>query len=302
MKSFEKEQICEAIFRAGGPYWHLYTPGNVTTAFLLNADDYAFAMNAIYFAYQLTAGIRILAFELMSNHLHILIEGEAEAVCRFFASLRKKLARGLASDRVSVLDSFVMQLKEIEDLRGLRNTIGYVHRNGYVVNGNHTPFSYPWGTNRYFYNDYPISETFKKIYTGRRRLMFRGRTPEISDSTKYLDGYVAPISYCSIDRGMSMFRDAHHYFSIVGKNVEAYSELALELNDGDCITDEEAFSQTIKICNTMYPGIRIRDLDKTRKAEIARKLHYEIHCSNGQIRRVLGLSQFEVDSLFPKTS
>lgn len=196
MKSFEKEQICEANFRAGGPYWHLYTPGNVTTAFLLSEDDCAFAMNTVYFAHQLTAGIRILAFELMSNHLHMLIEGDAESVCRFFASLRKKLARGLASDRIAVPDSFVMQLKA----------------------------------------------------------------------------------------------------------VEAYGELALELNDGDCITDEEAFSRTVKICNTIYPGIRIRDLDKTRKTEIARKLHYEIHCSNGQIRRVLGLSQFEVESLFPKTS
>lgn len=128
MKSFEKEQICEANFRAGGPYWHLYTPGNVTTAFLLSEDDCAFAMNTVYFAHQLTAGIRILAFELMSNHLHMLIEGDAESVCRFFASLRKKLARGLASDRIAVPDSFVMQLKAVEDLRGLRNTIGYIHR------------------------------------------------------------------------------------------------------------------------------------------------------------------------------
>ena len=70
-----------------------------------------------------------------------------------------------------------MQLKKIEDLRGLRNTIGYVHRNGYV----------------------------------------------------------APISYCSIDRGMSMFRDAHHYFSIVGKNVEAYSELGLSQFEVDAL-------------------------------------------------------------------
>lgn len=250
----------------------------------------------------MTAGVRILAFELMSNHLHILIEGETDSICRFFVSLRKKLVRGLASNRVAVPDSFVMQLKEVVDLRGLRNTIGYIHRNGYVVNGNRTPFSYPWGTNRYFYNDYPIIETFEKIYTGRRREMFRGRAPEISDSTKYLDGYVAPISYCAISRGMSMFRDAHHYFAAVSKDVEAYSGIAVEIDDGEFLTDQELFARVQKIVREKYRLASTKELSGAQRLDIARTLHYDYRSSNGQIRRVLGLSQFEVNSLFPKTS
>lgn len=34
--------------------------------------------------------------------------------------------------------------------------------------------------------------------------------------------------------------------------------------------------------------------------DLARTLHYDYRSSNGQIRRVLGLGQYEVDSLFPK--
>lgn len=77
-------------------------------------------------------------------------------------------------------------------------------------------------------------------------------------------GYVAPWSYCSVKFGMAMFRDAHHYFMMVSKNVEAYAELA-----------------------------------KPQILDIARNLRYDFRSSNGQIRRVLGLSQYEIDSIFP---
>ena len=41
------------------------------------------------------------------------------------------------------------------------------------------------------------------------------------------------------------------------------------------------------------------DLSKAQKMDLARSLHYDFRSSNGQIRRILGLSQYEVDSLFP---
>lgn len=42
---------------------------------------------------------------------------------------------------------------------------------------------------------------------------------------------------------MSMFRDAHHYFHAVSKDVEAYSGLATEIGDYDFLTDTELFAQ-----------------------------------------------------------
>lgn len=51
-----------------------------------------------------------------------------------------------------------MSLKPINDLKALREAIVYVNRNGYVVNPSHTPFSYPWGTGRYYFNDVPITK------------------------------------------------------------------------------------------------------------------------------------------------
>ena len=112
-------------------------------------------------------------------------------------------------------------------------------------------------------------------------------------------GYVAPWSYCSVKFGMAMFRDAHHYFMMVSKNVEAYAELAAELNDNEFLTDAELFVRLSSLLRSDYGVSSIKELAKPQILDIARKLRCDFRSSNGQIRRVLGLSQYEIDSIFP---
>ena len=97
---------------------------------------------------------------------------------------------------------------------------------------------------------------------------------------------------------MAMFRDAHHYFSMVSKNVEAYSNIAVDLDDGEFLTDQELFTQLLKTVREKYRLGSVRELSPAQKLDLARTLHYDYRSSNGQIRRVLGLSQYDVDQLF----
>jgi hypothetical protein len=52
--------------------------------------------------------------------------------------------------------------------------------------------------------------------------MFRGRIPDILDSWPVADSFVLPVAYCSIKFAKAMFRDAHHYFSMLCRNLESY--------------------------------------------------------------------------------
>ena len=96
-----------------------------------------------------------------------------------------------------------------------------------------------------------------------------------------------------------MFRDAHQYFSMLTKNVEAYSELACELDDSEFLTDSELFAQLAKLLRTSYGVANVQELTKSQLVDAANKLHYDYHASNGQLRRLLGITQYEADSLFP---
>lgn len=89
---------------------------------------------------------------------------------------------------------------------------------------------------------------------------------------------------------------------MVSKNVEAYDELASELNDGEYLTDTELVSQLVKLLKIDYNVNSLRDLGKSQKYDLARRLRFEFRSSNEQIRRVLNLTSAEVNTIFPMTA
>ena len=307
MKNFSvKERECESTFQSSGPYWHAYTSGKNTPILFTSDDDLTFAMNVIaQSAYKfrrvtapdgsLVSGVIIIAFEVMNNHFHFVAAGMRQCVIDFFAYLRRKMAR-----TIPAMKGVELSLKPIKDLKALRNTIVYIHRNGYVANENFTPFSYPWGSGCDYYCNQAVVSRYSDIYLGPRRTMFRGRAPELPENWPLRDGYISPTAFCAIRFGMAMFRDAHHYFYAISRQVESYSETACELDDdNEFLTDTELFAKVLDIIHKIYKLDGVRDLTKAQKEDLARTLHFEYRSSNGQIRRTLGLSQYDVDALFP---
>lgn len=290
----EKERCCEATFQSGGPYWHAYTSGKDTPLLFVRDEDLVFVMNVVAQAAALFPEVWVIAFEVMNNHFHFVVSAEENSVLAFWAFIRKRLAR-----LFPLMKGLQITLKPIEDLGSLRNNIVYTNRNGYVADPTHTPFSYPWGTGRYYFLDWPKGKALGRIFVDDRRKMFRCRTPGLPGEWEVINGYVAPWNYCVLKFGMAMFRDAHHYFMMVSKNVEAYAELAAVLDDGEFLTDSELFSRLSSLLRSDYGVFSIKDLSKPQKFDLARKLRYEFRSSNGQVSRVLGLSRYEIDSLFP---
>ena len=138
---FESERMCEATFLSGGCWWHLYTPGNLTSLLFADDDDYRFAMNLTARCIAEFPALKVVAFEIMSNHLHIVLCGDKNIINEFFTLYRKRLKRYLSKKVQGRLSNqFQMSLKPINDLKALREAIVYVNRNGYVVNPSHTPF------------------------------------------------------------------------------------------------------------------------------------------------------------------
>ena len=296
MKTFsEAERQCLISFECCGETYHAYTSGKDTPLLFQSTADKTFAMNATaYAAYLSGESIRIMAFAVMDNHFHFVIAGRKEDISKFFKFIVNKLKYTIPPAR-----ELQLFLKPILDLSGMRNTIAYVNRNGYVSNPHFTPFSYPWCTGRYYFNGVATEETYSDTTFIQRRTMLRGRTVKFPSDWQVTDGYIAPPSFCAIRSGMAMFRDAHHYFSAVSKNVEAYSGIAVEIDDGEFLTDPELFAKVLQTVRDQYRLASAKDLTKAQRLDLARTLRYDYRSSNGQIRRVLGLTQFEVDSLFP---
>lgn len=246
-------------------------------------------------AYMFAGKVYIIAFAVMNNHLHFILTGDIGLVNEMISFILRRVRRAFGLSKPLAFTS-----KSIEDIQSMRNHIVYVHRNGYVANHDYTPFSYPWGSGAYYFMPEKSGMKFFDISSIENRSMFRSRDVKLPDDWLVIGGHVSPSSFCATAMGMAMFRDAHHYFFAISKNVEAYSGIAVDLDDGEFLTDQELFSQLQKMVHEKYRLSYVRELSNAQKLELARTLHYDYRSSNGQIRRVLGLSQYDVDQLFPK--
>lgn len=288
-----------------GPIWHLCTPGEFVGVIFKDRDDYVFGMNLVALcAANFTPQLKILTFQIMSNHLHFVIECEEPAIGEFFTFLKKRLQRYLAnSGYLGSLSGFVPNYFRINESRYLQNVIVYVNRNGYLVDRQSTPLTYEWGANRFFFNKFTHNElvvNVGQLSLEKRRAMFKSRNFEIPADYIVTQGYISPLSYCHITLAESFFKDANHYFHLSSRQIESYSSIAKELGDKVTYTDYEIYSAIMSLCIRRYEVKNPSLLDKDAKIEVAKIMHFDYNASNKQIKRVLRLDENVIESLFPR--
>lgn len=296
MKSFsESERFCEFTFQNNGPYYFVSSSGKDTPILFKDRVDFEFAMNVIAQVIFKFNQLYIIAFAVMNNHFHFVVScKDVILINMFFDALKRRLGRFHPEIKGTRLD-----IRPIKDLPSMRNHIVYCHRNGYVANPSYTPYSYPWGTGCFYFGYFTSQMTLSELKVDKKRSMFRGRDPKLPQEWNIINGYVSPTSFCKIEMGMAMFRNAHHYFYEISKNVESYSGIATEVDNEEYLTDNEAFALVMRIVRENYGVGGIGELGRAQVLDIARTMHFKYHSSNGQIRRMLRLSQYEVDSIFP---
>lgn len=303
MSFSEKESLCESLFNSTGPFWHLTNNGTKMEVIFTTREDYRFAMNAIAVSV-LEENVGIITFEVMSDHIHFLLQGTEECCLAFFNRVKHKLMSYFTrSGRTIEWKPFEVEDPiEIMDLRTLRNEIVYTNRNGFLVDTSKTPFSYPWGAGYLYYNaitDMDLGVPCSGMSYRLKREKFHLDKVSFPSEYRYQDGIILPSSYCNIALGQAVFRDGAHYFNLLSKAFEAYSETAKRLGDNIFLTDEEMYPALVEICRKQFGSQSPRNLGIKQKINVARIMHKEYNSSNEQIRRMLSMDISIINQLFP---
>lgn len=301
MKNFnEQERQCQRAFARLGEIFHLWTPENFEIIFTCD-EDFKAGMGIIGICAKLFSDVIIITFELMTNHIHITAAGTQERINEMFAHIRQMLIK-LFEGQGRHIDwtKFTAGLRKINSLEDARNVIAYDNRNGFIVCPDHTPYSYPWGANRFYFNndakelanEHSMNMTVRSI-----RALSHSRMADGIKGLKSYDGYALPLSFCDIGTGEQLFRDATHYFNKISKNIECSREIAREIGESVYYTDDELFNALCKICNEKYGSPTPSLLPTQAKLELAKTLHYEYNASAKQIQRMLKLNYDTVAAL-----
>ena len=301
----ELEKNCEQVFRMNPSYWHLYTDGRNSEILFRNEEELKEAMNMIAIACISFNDVKVFTFELMNNHLHAILAGPPSSCELMFLEIKKKLRMNYArSGRVVNFDKFNCRLLEITSLQSLRNEIVYVNRNGYVARPDCTPFSYPWGAGACLFNPFLRhlpSVSYDDLTIREKRKLCRSNNVDLGRSHLMVyDGVILPSGYCVIAESESFFRNAHHYYNLLSKRYEAYSEVASHLHESIFIADEEMYSAVCALCLKYYNVKTPTQLAAKDKVEMARKMRQDYNASNRQIKSILRLEAELVNELFPE--
>ena len=299
----EKEKICERIFISNGPYWHIYTDGTKMQNIFCCEKDFRTGMWCLAAALHLCEDVHLLTFELMGNHVHIILAGLREACIKTFDLFVARLHKAFPKrERAIDWSQFKMDILPIDSLQALRNEIIYANRNAFVANPTYTPNSYPWGGGCAYFSpwlQHLKTTPFEKLpkLTQREILHTREITP-FAGLTEIGSMPFIP-SFCNIKLGESLFRDARSYFNSLTRNAEAFSQIASRLKDTIFLTDEELYSAMISFINKEYSVRTVAELTAQQKIDTARHLHFNFNASNQQLRRILRMDLTILEKMFP---
>lgn len=286
-----------------GPYWHLYTDGTKMQNIFCKEGDFKIGMWSLATALHLCKNVRSLSFELMSNHIHLILSGYQQECVEVFDLFASRLKRAFAkSDRTINWCQFKMDILPIENIQALRNEIIYVNRNAFVANPAYTPYSYLWGGGCAYFNpwiQYPRKSPLGKLKVKTQRELLHTR--DVAAFSELIEVSSMPFipSFCDIRLGESMFRDARSYFNSLTRNTEAFSQIASRLKDSIYLTDDELYSVVCSYINKEYSVKTTAQLSGQQKIDTARHLHFNYNASNQQLRRLLRIDMSILEELFP---
>lgn len=300
MKNFnDRERSCLELFSNLGNCWHLYTPENHPLVF---TSDQEFKDGVSIFGLSISeyTDIQCLAFEEMNNHLHACLSGSQVRILEFFASYKHYLRNYLRSKgRYPDLNNLNCSLRKINSLEEMRNVIIYINRNGYVAFSTETPYTYPWGTNKYFFNPEARArylEIGSRLTTREALAVIHSRFGQYKNALRKIDGYVSPLSFCNIDLAERLFRDAAHYFYFLTKKIELQKEIASQIGENIYYNDNDLYQITVAHCKNNYQKFPAQ-LNAEEKIEVAKMLRYEYNAGSKQLQRMLKIDVATLTSL-----
>ena len=300
---YGKISECEVRFREGGPFWHVCSSPIETDIYFRNDEELAEALNILAITVFLSR-CRLLAYSVMNNHLHFILEGTEHAVHEFWDIFYDRLAAFLKrTGRMYLAKSCMPQFIQIKDLKQLKDEIAYVIRNHFAAAPDYNIFACLWDSGHLYFN--PLLSRMKVgksaaelTYTERRNFKHE-RDASIDSRIMVLDGVAIPASFVDYKRAESFFENAREYLLWTMKNVESMVEVAKRIGENPNLTDTELRSVIWKMCKQKYNCSGPGTLTPEYKTELLNTLKYDYHTSNAQIARCVGLRIAEINQIFP---
>lgn len=274
-------------------YWLLSTEHLKDRLWFRDEEDFKAGMNYVAILSAIIPEAEILAFILMSNHVHFVLAGSENIALQFITRF-KKLYSQYFRQKYSTKELLRSNQADIRPVLpendGLERAIAYVQMNSVAANICITPSGYLWGTGGTFYTNSP--EKGKKVCEMSHRECMRLTHSKVFLPKSFLfndKGYIVPSSYVNVKFVEHVFKTPNrmNYF----QNISSKAKLVRET---PAFKDQLLFSAMLSLITSLFKKNRFEDLNLEQQAEVLKQLRYRFSSEPNQLARVTGLSYEDV--------
>ena len=268
-------------------FWLVTTEHLTDRLWFKDTDDFKKAMNIIAIL-AATLPVSVIAFVLMSNHVHFVL-GCDEKVARIFITRFKKLYSQYFEKKYSSKELLRKNGIDIRPLtigdESFEKAVAYVLMNPVAANICRHSSLYPWGTGEMFFSEIRPKVVRLGTLSGRAKIRILHSYIVLPDGY-LLDerGFVSPYSYVPVKLVESVF--------VTPKRMNYYlmsSSKARLVNDLPSFPDQLVLSAIGSLCTSLFHKGSVADLTDEQAAELFRQIRYRFSADPAQIARVAGV-------------
>ena len=263
-------------------------------------EDFKAGMNHVA-SVAFCIGVHVLAFILMSNHVHFVLECTEEEALRFITEfkrihswyLRRKYgAKELLRENDVDIQELVLGNESLE------RAIAYVQMNCVAANICLHPTEYPWGTGRAFFQVGRADGTALGNLSGRaRNRILHSRMNLPSGWLVGPDGFILPESYVNVRFVENLYRSPGRMNYFLTNSSKAKRTLARQEAELASFRDQVLLAALPDLCRSLFreksPGQLNPDQMKTLAGQLRRRFSADPH----QISRVTGIPYAELTKM-----
>lgn len=267
-------------------------------------EDFRTGMNYVaILAYR--TGVNVLAFIMMSNHLHFVVYGNWHDVITFINGIKSRYSRYLRNKYgiKEFLRRNKVDIQEIEDIPdAVRRVIAYVQMNSVAANICSSANQYQWGTGNVFFNATPPDGRKVKDYSKRElmRLMHSNEIDLPGDWIIGKGGYVLPECYVSVKYVEELYGNPTRMNYFLSTSSKARKTLERTEQMLPSFKDQVIITAMPDLYRSLFGKKSFSDLNREEKSECLRQVRYRFSSDVKQLARVTGISYKEAADLLDK--
>ena len=272
-------------------FWFVTTDHLTNKIWFRDDEDFKMGMNLVAIL-AVALSVDVLAFILISNHVHFVLCCSNEKAHQFIEAFKKRHSQYM--NKKYGLKELLRRVRvKVEPVSGadesLEWVIAYTNMNSVAAGICLASTGYPWGTGDTFFK--------AKSAKGRRigTLSDRARAA-LLHSTQPMpphflvgeDGYILPDSYVNVEMVQTLFRTPRRMNYFLQNSSKAKRRLAS--NDAaPSFRDQIVLSAIGDLCQSLFQKPSLAALTPEEQAELLEQLRYRFSSNANQLSRVTGL-------------